>query len=372
MKKVVLAVISDLVSDQRVDKVATFLHEKGCEVLLIGRKFEHSPTVDARSYLTTRIRCRYKNGPLQYIEFNIRLFLRLLRTDAHIYVSNDLDTLLPVYAVAVLKNKPIVYDAHEYFTGVPELMEKKVRRRIWKMLERLLLPRLKHAYTVNESIANLYRNEYGIDMRIVRNLPRTVSSNSIIPDTNHFEETKILIMQGAGINRDRGFEEAIQAMRYLDRSFLLWIVGSGTIIHELRSLVQELALQNNVTFIDRVPYLELMKYTRQAFLGLSLDKPVSLNNELSLPNKLFDYLNAGVPVLATALPEVKKIIDHYDVGKCISAADPILISDAIKSIAQNGPVYSQWKLNTSIAMKELNWANETKVLDEVYAPLLLN
>lgn len=380
MKKVVVSVITDLVTDQRVHKVSLFLTNKGCQVLLIGRRFKDSPSTGKRSYQVQRIKCYFRKGMLQYAEFNLRLFFKLLVTPADVFVSNDLDTLLPNYLVSSLRNKHLVYDSHEYFTGMPELKHRRFKRYIWKQLEGWILPKLKASYTVNDSIRKLYVDEYGIDMKVVRNLPLlTDHSLELASPTLDNEESgrfppgrKILVMQGAGINQGRGYEEAIAAMKYLSREYLLVIIGSGLILEQLKLKVNQDQLQEKVMFIPRVPYNQLANYTKQAFLGLSLDKPLSLNNALSLPNKLFDYIHAGVPVLATSLIEVRNIVEGYKIGICIEHPEPQIIAATILKINDDEQRYDQWKKNTRAAARELHWDAETKKLDQVYDPILMD
>src|SRR5690606_8046934 len=118
---------------------------------------------------------------------------------------------------------------------------------------------------------------------------------------------------GSGINVQRGGEEAVMAMADLPEAFLL-IVGGGDAWPVLQQMVAGQYLQDRVRLLDRMPYVEMMRYTRNADLGLSLDKDTNLNYRFSLPNKLFDYFRAHIPVLATDLPEVAAIVRRYDAG----------------------------------------------------------
>jgi glycosyltransferase involved in cell wall biosynthesis len=389
MRKAIMSVISDLNTDQRVHKVAMFLHENNCDLLVVGREFNDSLSLSERPYRTKRLRCKFRKGILQYLEYNLRLFWFLIFKKADFYISNDLDTLLPNFIVSKFRRVPLVYDSHEYFTGVPELNDRHLKRKAWKLLERWILPKIKYAYTVNQSISNLYKKEYGIDMKVVRNLPvnalksvpnagdeskdglsiKNVSSIKNIPEDVPSDRT-ILIMQGAGINHDRGYEEAIMAMEYLPDNFLLLIIGNGVIIDKLKALTIKKSLEQKVTFFPKVPYEELGSYTQQAFLGLSLDKPVSINNEFSLPNKIFDYMKAGVPVFSSSLPEIIKIMEQFGVGRCIDKVDPQIIARNILEIYNDPETYRRWKLNTSTALKELNWDKEKPVLMEIYRDLI--
>jgi glycosyltransferase involved in cell wall biosynthesis len=363
-KKAIVSVISDLVSDQRVHRICSFLEEEGYEVELVGR--ESSKTqLNKRSYNAERLPMWFSKGVLSYSEFNARLFFRLLFSGADIFVANDLDTLLPNYFISKIKKKKLFYDSHEYFTGVPELEHNTLKRKAWQRLEKFLLPKLKDLYTVNESIAGKYKEVYGVDMKVVRNLPvyepTTPSNDRLYP-----EGKKILLLQGAGINIQRGAEELVESMRFLPDDFMLYLIGSGDCWEQLKQLAVNLQLQHKVKFIEKIPFQELKKYTAQADLGFSLDKPINLNYQLSLPNKIFDYIHAGVPVLASDIFEVKKVIETWDVGTIINEVTPEAIAVAVKEIFNDESRYFKWKENTLKAARELNWQKEKLILKQIY------
>lgn len=365
-KRVVASVISDLVSDQRVHKVCTYLHAKGYHVTLIGRAFPESLPVDGRVYATERIACYFRKGIPQYAEFNLKLFIKLLSKKADVFLANDLDTLAPNFLNAFVRQKKLMYDSHEYFTGTPELQQKPLKRKFWKLLEKWLIPRADHAYTVNAAVADRYKKECGVDMKIVRNVPlcnQTFRQQSLpVLPADRF----ILLWQSGGINHDRGGEELIESIQLLPDFFLLVIIGNGDVLLQLQQKTAALKLADKIRFIPKVPFSELSAYTKQAHLGLSLDKLTCLNYELSLPNKLFDYMHAGVPVLASEVTDVKRIINTYKIGMCIPEITPQAIAKAIEWIYMNKAVYDEWKKNTAVAAKDFCWENEQLVLDEIY------
>ena len=370
MKKAIVSVINDLVTDQRVNRTCLTLTEHGYDVMLVGRLLKNSLAIPPRPYSCHRMRLLFNKGVPFYIEFQIRLFFYLLFHKANLLFANDLDTLLPNYISSKLKRVPVIYDSHEYFTGVPELIETPVKRKIWKVLEKLLIPKLKFMFTVNDSIAKLYKDEFCIDVKVMRNLPMkkilpakaTRESLGLPPDVN------IILLQGAGININRGAEEAIQAMAHLNNCLLL-IIGGGDAMESLKKLSEELKLATKVKFISKIPFEELMQYTVHADIGLSIDKDTNINYKYSLPNKLFDYIQAEVPVLASPLVEVKKIIDDYRVGVCIESHTPEEIASKINYMLADKNRWERWKTNEAKAKEILCWENEKKNLIEVLQKL---
>jgi len=360
-----VSVINDLSTDQRVHKHCLLLVEKGYSVLLIGRETSSSVPLEARSYSTYRMRLPFEKGPLFYASYNLGLFCHLLFRKSDLFFSNDLDTLLPNFLVSKLRGNKLIYDSHEYFTEVPELTSRPKVQNVWKALEKRILPKLRYTLTVNRSIANLYKEKYGIEMKVLRNIPRLVAIDNQ-PKKEELglpTDKKLIILQGSGINMHRGAEESVEAMRYMEDAVLL-ILGSGDVIPNLKQMVKEHALENRVIFKGRMPYEQMMAHTHLSDLGLSLDKDTNVNYRFSLPNKLFDYIHAGIPVLGSDLVEVKRIIQDYGVGEIAESFDPEKLAVQMQSMLSS-PKLAEWKLNAQKARVELNWEKETEVLSQL-------
>lgn len=363
-QRIIVSVINDLVTDQRVHRSCMLMHEMGFEVLLIGRVMRNSLPVNQRPYNTLRMKLLFEHGALFYACFNVRLFFMLIGKKGSLYYSNDLDTLLPNFLISKIKRKPLIYDAHEYFTGVPELVSRPRVRKIWRWIERMILPRIGHMVAVNDSIAKLYTDEYGVEPAVVRNMPAGIPDQTKNPTRREMglpENTKILILQGSGINIQRGAEEAVEAMQFLE-GVLLLIVGGGDVIGLLRKMVEQMGLQNKVRFVPKVPMDELRAYTALADGGLTLDKDTNINYRFSLPNKLFDYIQAGIPVLASDLPEIRKIVETYDIGLIAPDHNPEKLALLMHQLLFDDALRAGWSENLLVAAKELCWEKEQHML----------
>lgn len=368
----IISVINDLVSDQRVHRTALTLKQSGYDVLLIGRKKRNSPSITPREYQTHRMVLLFEKGPFFYAEFNLRLFLYLLTHKASLLISNDLDTLLPNYIIQKLRKIPLVYDAHEYFTGVPELEKRPLVQKFWKMIERKTIPSIFKMVTVNDSIAALYHKEYGIIPLVVRNIPlKGKTEQGYTPsrfDHELPEDKKIILLQGAGININRGAEEAVSAMQFTEGALLL-IIGDGDVVPALKAMVLDLNLLDKVRFLERQPLERLAGYTQLADIGITFDKDTNINYRFSLPNKLFDYIQAGLPVLASPLPEVKKVIEQYGCGALIKNHNPHHIAACFTEMLNDVPFLNECRRNALIAAEQLNGETEQLPLLKLFRQL---
>lgn len=366
-KRVIFSVINDIVFDQRVNRVAGTLLQEGAEILVIGRQLRNSMSCNHLPYPVKRFRMIFNKGPFLYAFFNIRLFLYLLFRKVDILVANDLDTLLANYLVSRIRKVTLIYDSHEYFTGVPEIQNRPFVRKVWQTIEKWIFPKLEHIYTVNQSIARIYEEKYNVNVGIVRNVSckwnrsGNCSRNQLGLPANRF----IVILQGSGINIDRGAEEAVLSMQYLDNTILM-IIGDGDIVKNLKQMVSEQGLQSKVMFMEKVPYNILMNFTCAADVGITLDKDTNLNYKYSLPNKLFDYIQAGVPVLASKVVEVENIIKSYNIGDIIDNHNPEHIASKLKNMFSDMDRMQLWKKNLHIAGEELCWENEQGKIIEIF------
>lgn len=366
-----VSVTNDLYTDNRVNKICHFLMEQGYQVTLIGRIKADSVPLNDRPYATKRFKLPWERGPKFYAAYNLRLFFYLLFRRADLLVANDLDTLAANFLASKFKfNTRLVYDSHEYFTQVPELIHRPKTQRFWERIEGFIFPRLTTVYTVNQSIADIYSQNYKKDVKVVRNISPSWKATKV-PSRKELglpENQFLVILQGAGINVDRGAEEAVEAMKLLTDVTLL-IVGSGDVIDLLKERVKSAHLQDKVLFFGKRPYAEMMAFTSHADLGLTLDKPTSDNYRYSLPNKVFDYIHAGTPIIGTNLREVAHVIESHKVGTVLREFTPFTLAAAIRHYQEHPEELQTQKENCRVAAATENWENEKHVLNQIYPPV---
>ena len=320
-----MAVINDLVTDQRVDRSCRALSEAGYAVTLIGRRHPgEARSLTDRGYATQRMKIRIWRGPLFYAEYNVKLFLWLLFARTDIFYANDSDTLLACTLAARLRRKRLIFDAHELFPDVPELVDKPRVRRVWQWVERRCLPHVDVAFTVCQSVADEYRRRYGVKMTVVRNLPERrevrdarrecgVSQPITTMDSIVSKNTIASILYQGAVNKGRGVRELVDAMQYLTQCHLT-VAGDGDLLEELKGYASGLPWSERVTFLGCVEPAQLHALTRQADLGVCLLEDCGLNYRYALPNRVGDFAQAGVPLLATDFPEIRRVLEGYYTG----------------------------------------------------------
>ena len=364
MKRIVVSVTNDLTTDQRVHKVCTTLFNNGFDILLIGRKLKNSQPI-VRDYNTLRMKLLFNKGALFYAEYNLRLFFILLFSKKDILLSNDLDTLLANYMASKISKSILVYDSHELFTEVPELINRPFAQNIWLKIEKIILPQLKNCYTVCDSISYNYTEKYGCNFKVIRNFPLKLKETKPTSFPFDTKNKKVILYQGA-LNKGRGLELIIETMLFIENSILV-IIGSGDIEDFLKQKVSSLHLNNVIKFISKQNPEELKNFTPLANLGISIEEDLGLNYKYALPNKLFDYINAEIPVLVSNLPEMEQIIKTYDVGEIVTSRRPKKLAGQIEILLKKEKSYFQ--KNLEIAKNELIWENEEFKLIEIFSPL---
>jgi len=358
--KIILAVSNDLVTDNRVYKVSESLKNKGFQVTLIGRCLSYSEPYLRPDVQVKRFKLWFNQSALFYANLNLRLFFYLIRARVDIVVANDLDTLPACWLAAKLRRKVLVFDSHELFIEVPELTNRTLIRKVWFWLEKILVPGVDFGYTVSPSIQNYYKVNYRKTFQLVRNA--AVYRSSFL--FNKKSEETIIIYQGA-LNQGRGLELMLETMPLLPH-MKLWIVGAGDIEQELKRKVLTLRIAEKVIFFGRVQIADLFQYTSKAHMGISLEEDLGLNYRYALPNKIFDYVQARIPMVVSDLPEMRNLVETYEIGYVLSERSTAKLAETILRVEDEYFVKDSDREKLQLAARKLCWQNEEKELIALY------
>lgn len=358
--KILFTVTNDLIFDQRMHRICSSLAKEGHSVKLIGRKRKHSVPLEQKSFEQKRVTCFFEKGKLFYLEYNLRLFFFLLFEKCDAICAIDTDTLLACTLAGKLKGKKLAFDAHEYFTEVPELEGRNFSKNIWKKIEKFCIPKMDLWYTVSNSIAEILSEEYNKKFEVVYNVP-PLQAESI---KENYEE-KFILYQGA-LNKGRGLEALIEAMKNIPLK--LKVAGEGDLSNELRALTKKLNLENKVELLGYIKPQELRALTPKAFIGFNLLENIGLSYYYSLSNKFFDYMHAEIPNISNDFPEYKKINSDFEIA-LLTSLSVENISDAINKLLNDSEYYQRLKQNTVKAKSFYNWESEEKKLIELYKTL---
>ncbi|MEO5889722.1 MAG: glycosyltransferase [Ferruginibacter sp.] len=364
MKQLLFTVTNDLVYDQRMIRICTSLSAAGYKVRLVGTKNNSSSILSARDYQQTRLPTLFKKGPGFYAEYNLRLFFFLLFTKTDMLCCIDLDTIIPVWLVSVLKNKKRVYDAHEYFSQQKEIITRPRIYKTWHWIEKKFVPLFPNGYTVGYNIAEEFRRLYNVDYLVIRNMPLLKK-----PMTAPVKKEKYILYQGA-VNQARGLEYLIPAMNHVNATLLIY--GDGNFIDQTKNSIDNNNLKGKVFLKGKLSPGELDIITSGAYIGINLVENIGLNQYYSLANKFFDYIHHLVPQLTMDYPEYRTINEQYEVALLIENLEPVTIAGSLNQLINDDTLYERLHQNCNRAREQLNWQEEEKKLLTFYHNLFYN
>jgi glycosyltransferase involved in cell wall biosynthesis len=360
-KSLIFTVTTDLNYDQRMIRICSSLANAGYEVLLVGRKLRSSIPLSIQPFKQKRISCFFERGKLFYAEYNIRLFFYLLFKKMDCICAIDLDTILPCYFISEIKKTKRVYDAHELFCEMKEIVSRPGIYRIWKKIERYTVSNFPLGYTVNKPIANEFKKMYGVDYEVIRNI-------ALLKELKKVEKKEKFILYQGAVNEGRCFETLIPAFKYINCKLI--ICGDGNFIQQAKQLVAANNLAVKVIFKGRIKPEELSEITRQAYVGITLFENKGLSNYYSLGNRFFDYLHAGIPQLCVNYPLYAEINSKLPIALLIDDISSINIATQLNNLLVNEVLYNELQQNCLTLRQTLNWQQEEIKLIQFYKNLL--
>lgn len=374
-KKIILTVTNDLTYDQRMQRICTSLAQNGYNVLLVGRRKKTSLPLHPQLFRQKRLFMFAENGKLFYLEYNLRLFFFLLFTKMDAVCAIDLDTIFPCLYASKIKKIIRVYDAHELFSEMKEVVSRPKIHAFWLWVEKKTVPQFYYGYTVNHFIVEELERRYGVHYGLVRNLPvrdiryelqitnyekqyslansNPQTANLNLPTGNFF------LYQGA-VNEGRGFETLIPAMQFVNAPLV--IAGDGNFMGMVKELIAENNISEKVILLGSVTPNILKTITPQAYTGITIFESTGLNQYYSLANRFFDYFNGGIPQLCVNYPEYASINAEYDIALLIPDIKTQTISTGMNNLLADHVLYNRLKNNCDNAAKNLCWENEQIIL----------
>lgn len=357
MKKLVFTVTNDLNYDQRMIRIASSLSKAGYAVTLVGYRLKDSLPLTDKPFFQKRIHCFFTRGKLFYAEYNIRLFFYLLTRKQDLICAIDLDTILPCLFVSKIKRIHRVYDAHELFCEMQEIVSRPMIYKVWKKIEAYALPKFRWGYTVNHIIAAEFRSMYNRSFEVIRNLPLLKPLQ--VPE----KQSKYILYQGA-VNHGRSFDTLIPAMSRVNAKLV--IAGSGNYIEKARQLVIEHGLSGKVIFTGRLFPADLYQYTVNAWAGVTLFENQGLSNYYSLANRFFDYIQAGLPQLCVNYPEYAEINKSGPVALLTEDLSSENLAACLNQLVDDRVLYDMLRKNCLRLRETLNWQAEEQKLLTLY------
>ena len=378
-----MAVTNDMSADRRVARHAATLHEAGCEVTVVCRRrgedllgpVDYGEEVSG-DYAFERISTRHRRGWRFYAEYNFALRHRLLGMKPDVVWANDMDTLPGCWLAARRLRCPLVMDAHELFSEVPEIQHKPVVKWVWRTLERMLMPRCNALLTVCQSVADYYGEKYGVKMEVVRNIqphPRPLSER-VGSEWRDLANYSTLFGRGAGgevillyqgsVNYGRGVDWAIDALEYLPQCRLV-VAGRGDLLEQMKAYAAAKPWAERVQFLGQVAPSELPALTRQAAVGLVMLEDLGLNYHFALPNRIGDFVAAGVPMVVSDLPEMAAVVRRYGVGEVIENEKGESKNEKARALAETVErvLAREWtEADFAEARKDMDWNKEKQKL----------
>lgn len=360
-------------------RICSSLAGAGYKVVLVGRKRKGSIPTSPALYQQIRLNCLFSKGKFFYAEYNLRLFIFLLFKRMDCVCAIDLDTILPCLFISKLKKIQRVYDAHELFCEMKEVVTRPGIYKMWKRIEKYALPQFKNGYTVNEPIAREFYAMYGVQYAVVRNVPWLNNDTVVVPgDTNHGDSEdmnqgrnsapkKYILYQGA-VNEGRCFETLIPAMKEVNSTLL--VCGDGNFMQQAKLLAKQHQLEHKVIFKGYVTPNELYTITTGAYIGINLVENNGQSFYLSLANKFFDYIHAGIPQLCAGYPAYQEINEQHEVAVLITDMSAKNIAAQLNNLLGNEFLYQRLQANCLKAKAIYNWQAEEKILLNFYQQVL--
>lgn len=380
--KVVHIVLNTFVQDSRVMRECKSLAENGYDVTVIAYWMEDLKEDEFQDgYTIKRLRLKTKSWTnnsivqvFKYLEFLFKSLLTINKIKPKVCHGHDPSGLFVAYFAKVILNCHIIYDSHELWGHTSHMNNyNKILYKIGGYFEKLIINKTDFVITVNNSIGDLLKKHTGKEsIKIIRNIPEN-NSAKINLNRNHLKlpNSKFILIYIGSLAKGRGVDQLIKCMNHVRQDIGLAIVGGEPKYHdEYNRLIEGYSLMGRVGILPAVSPNEVISICSVADVGIHPIENTCLNHFYCLPNKLFQYIQAGIPVLCSDFPEMRKIVNGYKVGEVFDVEDINNISNTINIFFEDMEKLMEYKNNCIKASATLNWNIEKIKLLDIYSQLL--
>jgi len=299
------------------------------------------------------------------------LLWHLTRCRAHVVHAHDVNTLPTAWLASVFSGASLVYDAHEISTSREGYAS---FRKLVAVVEKALMPRANGTITTTVARAKFFARAYGVERPVVlQNRPRrqqVLASRRIREELGLIQPWPIIVYQG-GVQQGRGLERLARVARGVPDAYFVFI-GGGRLEASLRSIVAELRLDERVHFIPTVALAELPSYTASADIGVQPIENTCLNHYTTDSNKLFEYVQAGLPIVASDLPEIRRVVRKHDLGLLVPPGNSAALSAALRELLADKGKREHYATQARKASAALSWESQEHELVALYEKVLSN
>ncbi len=367
-ESVAIAFLGNAFHDTRVTNLTKSLIEDNVEVRVISFDWT-TPDFQTITGKTSIYKLdKSKSSILYYLNFLRILFRELLKTRSSIYIAEDIYTLPLVTFVSKLRGAKLYYNSREFYAFLGGLRNRKKLQSAIRAIEKFFIKKTDKVFVTGEGDAEFLQEYYGISNTVVvRNLPLEKKPQNKIDlraKLNIPANDLILLYQGV-ILEGRGFKPILHTLAEIN-NFHFVVLGSGVFQSKYEELAEKLNISNRVHFLGTIDQTELINYTAATDIGLALIENISKSYYYALPNKLFEYIMAEVPVLCSNLPQMKKIVEGYKVGEVVDIEKNGELKTRLKYLLVNRDKLFEYKQNCKSASSELNWQKEYEKVKHLF------
>ena len=295
----------------------------------------------------------------------------LLETPARVFHASGLYVLPAACAAARKYSARVAYDVRELYPHVPATVGRPWVRAFWHLLEQRYIRRANAVMTIGDAIADRLAGTYGVDRpAVLYSIPDRESlvlpPSPLVPD---LDPGTVVVLHQGHMMKERGCEQLVEAMQEVEGAVLVFL-GGGPLRPALQKQAEDAGIAHRVRFVDPVPSDRLLAHTASADLGVTPLQDTCLNRRFALPNKLFEYLMAGLPVIASDLPEIRRVVAPHEVGILVEPGDHTALVAALRRAVAQKPLREQWRRNIPRVFETFNPDSVSERLMHIYGELL--